>query len=66
MVLRALQNAGIAAGMSSLGPLIYAILDDQDIVAKVALEEIAETFRTTVDGPFAGWNSGAQAIASES
>lgn len=48
----------VAAGMSSLGPMIYVILAPGDSGAVSAIQEAASSVGATCEGPFLGWNNG--------
>lgn len=54
-----LHRKGFAAGMSSMGPLVYVIFDAEDDVAEVELRAICAAFDTEWLGSYVGLNRGA-------
>ena len=58
-LLCSLHELGVAAGISSLGPLIYAIVDEADPHAVNRIRELAAQSDRMFMGPVMGCNSGA-------
>jgi beta-ribofuranosylaminobenzene 5'-phosphate synthase len=58
-VLNALHDRGIAAGMSSLGPLIYAIVEQSDQESIRFIQILAQHNGLSCAGPVMGRNRGA-------
>jgi beta-ribofuranosylaminobenzene 5'-phosphate synthase len=58
MVLATLSKDGFAAGLSSVGPLIYVILPDDDPVAIDSVRTICASLTTRMLTTVRGWNSG--------
>jgi beta-ribofuranosylaminobenzene 5'-phosphate synthase len=58
MALAALSKDGFAAGLSSVGPLIYVILPDDDPVALDNVRTICGGLTTRILTVVRGWNSG--------
>lgn len=56
--LAALSRAGFAAGLSSVGPLIYVILPDDDAVAIDNVRGICAGLTARMVTVVRGWNSG--------
>ena len=54
-----LNDAGIACGMSSLGPTVYAIVEAADKRALEKLRQIARETGASLEGPFEAPNNGA-------
>ena len=59
-LLRAFHDCGVAAGMSSLGPVIYVIIESGDTARIKNAKKLAETFGVTYQGTFSGRNSGSE------
>ena len=58
MALAALAKSGFAAGLSSVGPLIYVILPDDDPIAMDNVRGICAGLTTRMVTVVRGWNSG--------
>jgi beta-ribofuranosylaminobenzene 5'-phosphate synthase len=58
MAVMALSKGGFAAGLSSVGPLIYVILPDEDPVAFDNVRAICAGLTTQMITVVRGWNSG--------
>jgi beta-ribofuranosylaminobenzene 5'-phosphate synthase len=58
MALAALSKEGFAAGLSSVGPLIYVILPDDDPLAFDNVRAICASLTTRMVTVVRGWNSG--------
>jgi beta-ribofuranosylaminobenzene 5'-phosphate synthase len=57
-LLTALQEeTGLPVGMSSMGPLLYALLDKSDHQGLSALSKVCERFNAEFLGTCSGWNS---------
>ena len=56
--LGALFDRGFAAGLSSVGPLIYAILPDDDLGTINSVRSICGSLITQTLAVVRGWNSG--------
>jgi beta-ribofuranosylaminobenzene 5'-phosphate synthase len=59
-LLRALQKRSFAAGMSSMGPLVYAVTDDT--MTRHAAETVALEFDATLLGTFVARNTGYEVV----
>ncbi len=62
--LQYLQNElhSVAAGMSSTGPLIYVVMDEEDQKAKAVVADLALKYGLAFLGVFNGWNSAFEVI----